>query len=141
MISISSEENAVIQDYLQKEVISQNKITFIIRDFVNGLNKNIGIINISLPDIDKFKGKEIDVFLVAFPITDNKFCTVENIVSILRKRKIIPKEMVFIEKQSDKVAEWIRTELPIFHTVPIFDIVNMESKLCRIIWRQDEKKT
>ena len=138
MISINDKEKEVLIVYL-KDLQKPKELNFLLNTCVNTFNFE-SFIPVDLVCLSKLKEKYINNLVVLFMVSDNKFIFLESLKYIIERKFIIPSQIIFFEHQSLKIEEWIRTELPIFYGLPIYNIFNMNENLCRLEWRKDEKK-
>jgi len=135
LISINNEQKGILHDYMSQQDKFCEDISLLL-SFARLFSPHY-IYSVSPGDIDKLKrNTKIGNLFIGFPISDNKFYVMNNLVTSVKEKRINPTQIIIFEKQTPKVEEWIRTKLPIFKDIPIEGIHNMEHELCTIVWRK-----
>jgi hypothetical protein len=124
----------MLNSYLYKEMglIEKSPMLHLMVNFSNRKIDSIAT-NIRLDDIKNMKGC-VHTLILVMPVTLNQFVTISNFQSTLKNSKMELHKLIFIERRIPKVEEWIRTDMPIFHKLAIYDVFDCIKNLCRIEW-------
>jgi hypothetical protein len=135
IVNLVPAEIDIIQKYIREELVHPGHLNYIHKQFVKDF-RDKNTVPVDVDTMTKLKEKYINNLIVLFPVTDNRFHFISNLISIIKNKHIIPTQLIFFERQSGKVEEWVKTELPMFHQLPIYNIFTMLNGLCRIVWRK-----
>ena len=133
--SITSDEANAIGKMLDAYFPDDNRMLNLLVNFSDKDIECKKIIRTRFEDIVNMQGV-VHTLTFVMPVSANAFIAIETFVKMMKTTKMNLIKLIFVERKSDKVEEWIRSDLPIFHGMGIYNVFDCSANehLCRIEW-------